>query len=402
MPRFPPTASASAAPATVFDQVNAIVARVAPPDLVRLDMGDTCRQPPPEGRPTGLDTQRWRDYNLYSDTRGLAPLRELLAQKLRDRNGLDWARPEGIQVTCGAVHALFAAFKTLLGPGEEVLVLAPRWPLISGVIRQAGGVPVDLPFYLALLRQPDLTVEELLAPALGPRTAAIYLNSPNNPSGAVLGMRVLTELAAFAARHGLWIISDEAYEDFVYEGDSALSIASLPGMRERTVSVFTFSKCLAAAGYRVGYALAEPGLLREINRCVALTVYNPPTAHQQLAIQALESWPRWFPQLKAAYRGQRDLLLGELARKLPRPAAGFYAFIDVRGILAGRAADEGWGAAALALLEELIAAGVALLPGEAFGHGFEGWLRACFVAEAPERLRLGAERINRVFARHRS
>lgn len=395
MPRFQARAATQpAAPATVFDQVNAIVARVGPPDLVRLDMGDTCLKPPPSGRPSGLDEARWPDYNLYSETRGLLPLRERLARKLREKNGLPWATPAHVQVTCGAVHALFAAFRTLLAPGEEVLVLAPRWPLVPGVVRQAGGVPVDLPFYLDRRARPEQPLEKLLEGALSDRTAAIYLNTPNNPSGVVLDRAELEAVGAFAERHGLWIVSDEAYEDFVYEGPGHVSIASLPGMERRVVSVFTFSKCLAAAGYRVGYSVAEPDLVDEFNRVVALTVYNAPTAHQELGLQGLERWDEWFPALKASYLGFRDRFVRALGPLAVSPPAGFYAFLDVRGQLdrfRPDGADDS--TAALALLEELVRAGVALLPGEAFGRGFPGFLRACYIAEPPERLLEGAHRI---------
>jgi len=398
MPRFLPRgAGTPPAPATVFDQVNAIVARVAPRDLVRLDMGDTCLQPPPVGRPTGLDAARWPGYNLYADTRGVAPLRAALAAKLRDRNGLAWAAPETVQVTCGAVHALFGAFKTLLAPGEEVLVPGPRWPLVPGVVRQAGGVPVEVPFYVPLLEEPRFDPVAALEAACTERTAALYLNTPNNPSGAVLDRAALGRIAAFAERRGLWIVSDEAYEDFVYEGPPHLSIGALPGMERRALTVCTFSKCLAAAGYRVGYVAAQPDLLAEINRTVALTVYNAPTAHQQLALQALERWNEWFPALKADYRGMRDRFVAGCPGGPPAPAAGFYAFLDVRPVLDRfRPAGADDGVAALALVEELVRAGVALLPGEAFGRGFEGRLRACYIAEPADRLLEGLERLRQV------
>lgn len=394
MPRFQARTARTAAPATVFDQVNGIIARVKPTDLVRLDMGDTCLKPPAQGRPSGLDEARWPDYNLYSDTRGLLPLRERLGEKLRAKNALPWVTPAHLQVSCGAVHALFAAFKTMLAPGEEVLVLAPRWPLVPGVVRQAGGVPVDVPFLLDGRDADGDAVARRLEAALSERTAAIYLNTPNNPSGAILGRATLEAIGAFAAEHGLWIVSDEAYEDFVYEGEPHVSIASLPGMERRVVSVFTFSKCLAAAGYRVGYAVAQPDLIDEFNRVVALTVYNAPTAHQELGLQGLESWEDWFPALKARYKGFRDEFVHALGGGVQVPKAGFYVFLDVRAQLDRfRPAGADDSTAALALLEELVRAGVALLPGEAFGTAFTGWLRACYVAEPVERLVEGARRI---------
>jgi len=236
---------------------------------------------------------------------------------------------------------------------------------------------------------------------LSDRTAVIYLNTPNNPTGFVLGKEILEEVACFASRHDLWIVSDEAYEDFLYDGEEHLSIAALPGMAERVLSVFTFSKCLAAAGYRVGYVAARHDLATEINRVTAQTVYNAPTDNQQLVAQAMLRWDEWSPALKERYREFRDTFVDDFRGDCIPPAAGFYAFVDLRDKLG---VDENTppgkvGRATLELLEELIREGVALLPGEAFGAGFEGWLRACYIAEPLERLRLGLERLNRVLGR---
>jgi N-succinyldiaminopimelate aminotransferase len=399
MPRFREASGEVAVAATVFDQVNAIIARVAPSDLVRLDMGDTCLKPPFLGQPLGLDQSRFPSYHLYTATSGIPELKALLVSKLREKNALKQVTDAHVQLTCGAIHGLFSTFKSLLEPGEEVLVLSPRWPLISGVVKQAGGTPVDLPFYIPLLEDPSLSIRALLESGLSKRTAVIYLNSPNNPSGSVLTREQLEEILAFAEEHGLWIVSDEAYEDFIYSESKHISAASLPGASRRVISVFTFSKCLASAGYRVGYVVGDPDLISKINTISAQTVYNAPSDNQQLAAQAMETWEAWFPPIKQFYQEQLECFASHFKGPYQHPQAGFYAFVDIRPHLDRfRPAGGTDSQAALAVLEALIASGVALLPGEAFAVEFTGWLRACFIAEPADRLIQGVERMNRVLA----
>jgi aspartate/methionine/tyrosine aminotransferase len=386
-------------PATVFDQVNAIISRCGTNDLVRLDMGDTSLQPPETGRPSSLNQSHWRDYNLYSPTSGIDELKHVLLKKLHEKNGFTGLSESNIQISCGAINALFATFKTLLDPGEEIMVLAPRWPMISGVVTQAGAVPVDLPFYIALSENQNLDISRLLEKGLTKKTKAIYLNSPNNPSGLNLSPENLDCIGRFAEKHNLWIISDEAYEDFIYDGACHTSIATIPGMSRRVISIFTFSKCLAAAGYRVGYAVADEDIIQGINKVCAQTIYNAPTDNQQLVVQALNNWDEWFPDLKNHYRKMRDIFDSEYHGKYVYPEGGFYAFIDMRDKLDEyRQPGESDSQAALNILEELIKNGVALLPGEAFAVEYTGWLRACFIAEEETRLRLGIERLNQILA----
>jgi N-succinyldiaminopimelate aminotransferase len=397
MPRTDQLVFPSGAPATVFDQVNAMIDRVGRPGLVRLDMGDTCLKPPAEGCPNGLDQQRWPEFNLYTATAGIPDLVDLLISRLAERNGLHVKTRRELQVTCGAIHALFCAFKVLTRPGEEVLVLAPRWPLVSGLVRQTGAVPVDLPFYTKLDDLDEAGIESLLESAISEKTTALYLNTPNNPSGRVLSVSQLDAIGRVARKHGLWVVSDEAYENFIYADIPHVSPASRGIFQANTVSIFTFSKCLAAAGYRVGYAVASEPIIEAMNRVSAQTIYNAPSNNQQLAAQALLSWEDWFPPLKQQYQEFRNLFVSQCKADFRVPDGGFYAFIDLKRSLDKRGVlTPDYGTEALKILEELIRAGVALLPGEAFGSGYEGWLRACFIAEEKPRLLAGINAINEV------
>src|SRR6185436_4782753 len=171
--------------------------------------------------------------------------------------------PDDIVVTQGGTHALFLLFQSLLGPGDEVLVLSPHWMAIPKLVALSHGARYrTLPVYLDALEgtlAPGALAARLQA-ALAPETRGIYLNTPNNPTGAVLSREALLEIAAVAVERDLWVVSDEAYEHLLFDGIRHVSIASLPGMAERTVSVFTFSKSYAMTGWRVGYAVSPPAL----------------------------------------------------------------------------------------------------------------------------------------------
>jgi aspartate/methionine/tyrosine aminotransferase len=390
MPLFSATdRSSQAAFKTVFEEVAEVIRRHRSTDLVMLHMGDTHLPAPVPARPTQLDENRHTGYNCYANTRGHPGLRQLLLEKLNRTNGMEGLQPHNLQVTGGGIHGLFAAFRCLLEPGEEVLTLSPHWHLIGGVIHEAGGLARDLDFYLPLRR--GAAVRDLLESGLKPTTAALYLNSPNNPSGVVLSRQELAEVAQFTVDHDLWVVSDEAYENFIFDGTPHVSIATLPGMAERTVSVYTFSKCLAAAGYRVGYTVCAPWLAERLHAVSSRTLYNAPTNNQMAVVQALETWDAWFPTLYDQYHRLRDRVVRDLRVPCLAPASGFYAFMDAGGACADRNPSD--------VLEDLVKEGVACVPGTAFGAGYEHWFRLCFVSEPEERLALGIERINRVLAR---
>lgn len=391
MPRFTKPVKdedGAAKPATVFEEVAAVIQRVRPEDMIFLHLGDTHSRPPPPALPEGLDVKRRPGFAQYCDTKGIPELKDLLVEKLKGRNAMDWVDRTHIQVTCGAIHALYAAFCALLDPGEEVMVLAPHWHMTNTVIAQAGGRARDLDFYIPLAENPDLDIPALLKRGLTEKTAAIYCNTPCNPTGKVLDRNVLQKIGDFAAAHDLWLVADEAYEDFIFTGAEHVSAATLPGMQDRTVSIFTFSKCLAAAGYRVGYAAAHPELVDRMHRASANTIYNAPTNNQHMVAQALHTWDDWFPGLYDKYKRNRDLVCEQFEGRFFAPEGSFYVFFDARDVLRGR--DP------FTLVEAMVRQGVGATPGRAFGEGFEEWFRFCFVAVPEERLAQGIDRLNRV------
>src|SRR6187455_2610169 len=217
-------------------------------DPFRLDQGDVSFDTPDTVKAA---MRRAIDENKshYVQTTGVPRLLELLAEKLRAKNGIPIGSPDEIMVTTGGIHGLFIVCQALLEPGDEVVIPDPEWPPCAGNIRLAHGVPVPCPLHESLGWRFNL---DELAGKIGPKTRAIYINSPNNPTGGVLNREDLTQIVEICRRRGLWLISDEAYEDVVFEGEH-VSPASLAGGYEKTLSLFTFSKSYAMTGLRLGY-----------------------------------------------------------------------------------------------------------------------------------------------------
>src|SRR4030095_14265520 len=219
-------------------------------DLVGLHIGDAYAPPPYELPLDGAFLRSHAGFHRYCDTFGLPELRDVLAEKLQDDNALSVSR-ENVLVTAGATNALSATIATLIDPGDEVLLLSPYWPFVRGMIRAAGGQVVEVPFYTELIRDPTVDVGALLQSRLTTKTAALYLNSPNNPSGKVLEGGQLQTIADFVRRNDLWLFSDEAYDGMTFDDRAHVSPASFDGLLERSITTFTFSKVFMFAGLRL-------------------------------------------------------------------------------------------------------------------------------------------------------
>jgi aspartate/methionine/tyrosine aminotransferase len=382
MPRAPQlSASARAIRESIFSRLAGRLANH--PDAVPLHLGDTWLPPPPAARLLPSE-----EVSRYGAPAGEAPLLQRLAHKLRTRNGISFVQPHHIQVTVGATGALAAAARAVLDPGDEIILPTPHWPLMRGIVTNAGGVPVEVPLTQFLYADASKDAAALVEPALTAKTAAIYVTTPNNPDGKVLSRRHLQQLADFAIAHDLWVLSDEVYEDLIYDGEH-VSIASLPGMAERTLSVFSLSKSLALAGHRLGYVAAAEAPMKALRKIVNHTVYNVPAPIQEMAARVFDdpSTAVWLAGVREQYRGARDAASAALSIPHPLPDAATYLFVD----LSPYCGDDLW-----PLVERLLDAGVSISPGEQFGHGFERHARLCYTATATERVLVGIERIARL------
>jgi aspartate aminotransferase len=357
------------------------------PNPFRLDQGDVSFDAPDTVK-TAMARAIAENKTHYVQTVGLPRLRELIAAKLRNRNGVPVDDAEDVLVTNGGIHGLYVVYQALLEPGDEVLVPDPEWPPAAGQVIAAQGVPVPVPLHESNGWRYDL---DELESKITPRTRGLYLNSPNNPTGGVLSRSDLERLAAVARARNLWVISDEAYEDVVFEGEH-VSIASLPGMYERTIPFYTFSKSYAMTGLRLGYVAIKDAAIRDRARKVLFyTASNIASVVQFGGIGALEGPQDCIAAFRAELDARRDLFyrgireLGSAVLSGKPPAGAFYAFLRVdpgwsEGTATPAGASPSW-----RLAEYLIKHGrIGCVPGIDFGANGEGYVRFCFARERRE------------------
>lgn len=323
----------------------------------------------------------------YSDLQGIAPLRAALAEKLRTFNGIDAAATD-VLVTNGLTHGSFAAFFAIVDPGDEVILLDPHYPQHAGKIELAGARAVSVP--LDIENGFSLRAEWLEA-KIGARTKAIVLVNPSNPTGRVYRRHELEALADIAIRHDLIVIADEVYEYNVYEGRH-ISIASLSGMAERTISLYAFTKSYAMDGWRLGYATAAPDILDAMMKVTANDVTHVNTFAQYGALAAIAGDPAVLKGMVEDERAKRDFLVAALNR-MPSvacslPEGSIYAFADIRatGLDSQTLADR--------LLAEVE---VVVESGAFYGAQGEGFLRICFGSQPLRILREAVDRLDIFF-----
>lgn len=391
------SAAAQALPASIFSRLYERLARFEG-EVIRFQIGDTHVPPPAAGRLGALGFSADPDPELYSYSppHGDAGLLGAVVAKLTERNHLGFVTADHVQITSGATHALSCCARAVLDPGDEILLLAPYWPLIRNIALSCCVQPVEVVFSHHLLRSEPprgeiaAAVAALVEPHITERTAALYLCTPNNPDGMVHGPEVLGAIAELAERRDLWVLSDEVYEEFTYDGRTHTSIAGLPGMAGRTLTTFSFSKSYAQAGLRVGYAVGPPAVMSAVRRMANASVYSVPAAMQRAALRALDSGDRFLADTRARYQKARDRALARIQAPCLEPQGSTYLFLDLSEWIG----DEH--RTALCLLEKLADAGLLLAPGAAFGAAFANWARLCFTSVDAETLDEGIDRLNRV------
>jgi len=307
----------------------------------------------------------------YAPSSGIPVLREALAEKLRRRNKLD-VTSDNVLITAGGAHALYVAFQAVLDPGDDMLLFSPYWTPIRDMVTGTQARALLVPTNSARRNGLTKTLEEFATP----HTKAIYYNTPQNPTGIVFSRKEAEEVAAFAKKHNLIVIADEAYEDLVYEGEH-VSIASLPGMAERTITAYTFSKSYGMTGWRIGYVVAKEPFMTGLRKLVLYSANGVSTPTQWAALEALSLPQSYLDDRLKEYRERRDLLvkgLNDLGLECDPPAGAFYAMPNVTKIH-----KESRKAAAL-LLEK---AHVATIPGVVFGAQGEGYVRFGYSVPKP-------------------
>ncbi len=352
------------------------------PEAIHLEVGEPDF-PTPEHVVEAAHQAARVGRTRYAPNAGLPDLREALADKVARRNGYE-AYPNQVVVTQGGIQALYLVLRALLEPGDEVLLPDPAWPNFRMIAHLLGARVLSYPLVAGgdfLPRLEDL--ERLVTP----RTRAILVNSPSNPLGTVLPRDLLETLLAFARRRGLWFISDEVYDEVVFD-DVFVSAGSVADPSDRLVSVYSFSKVYAMTGWRVGYLVAPPDMAKLLTGMQEPIISCVNTPAQMAALAAVTGPQDIVRKMRDAYRARRDELLGILDRGgLPssQPSGAFYVWTDVSE--AGLPSMD----FARSLIER---EHVAVAPGSAFGELGEGYIRLS-LASSRENLLDGASSLVR-------
>jgi len=364
----------------VLAQAQALEARGM--DVVHLEIGEPDFDTPKNICDACADAVG-KGYTHYCNSQGILPLRAEIAREIERTRGVSIS-PERIVVTPGAKPIIFYSILALLEEGDEAIYPNPLFPIYESMINFTGAKSVAIPLREELEFRLDL---DELKSTITPRTKLIIINSPHNPTGGVLEKDDIRSIADLARKHDIIVLSDEVYEHIIYEGEP-LSIASLPGMLDRTILLSGFSKTYAMTGWRLGYAVMPPQLVDPVVRLIVNSVSCTPTFIQHAGIEALTGPQDSIPKMVDEFRKRRDLIVEGL-NKIPGiscllPKGAFYVFPNVKKL--------GMGSKQLAnyLLEE---AGVATLSGTDFGRYGEGYLRLSY-ATSLENIKKALERIN--------
>ena len=352
------------------------------PEAIHLEVGEPDF-PTPEHVVEAAHRAARMGLTRYAPNAGIPELREALAEKVVRRNGYG-ASPEQVVVTQGGIQALYLALRALLEPGDEVLLPDPAWPNYRMIAHLLGARVLSYPLVVGGGFLPCLEDLERL---VTPRTRAILVNSPSNPLGTVVPSGLMEGLLAFARRRDLWFISDEVYDEVVFD-DAFVSAGSLAEREDRLVSIYSFSKVYAMTGWRVGYLIAPPDLARILTGMQEPIISCVNTPAQMAALAAVTGPQAIVREMSEAYRARRDELLGILDRGgLPssRPSGTFYVWTDVTE--AGMPSID----FARSLIEH---EHVAVAPGSAFGELGEGYVRLS-LASSREDLLEGTSRLLR-------
>ena len=358
--------------------------RAAGIDVVHLGAGSPDPSPACLERPLALRS----DMNITGDPAGDSELRVAIADKLASDQGLTYDPGTQIVVTVGAKQALYAALLALIEPGDEVAILDPAWVTYGPAVQIAGGVSRTF----ALDRKNGFSLDPAaLEAVIGPRTRVIVMNTPHNPTGRVFTADELESIAEIARAHGLWVISDESFDKFVFDDHRHVGMASLDGMADRTVVLQSFSKAYGFIGGRVGYMAGPAAIAGQVARFneQVLTCVSP--FMQSVALAALAEEPFWTDNLRRQYQLKRDFAVDAVRRlkgfDCPVPEGTFYVFADITSF--GQSADD----VTMRLLDE---ARVAVTPGTAFGPSGEGYVRFNLAASM-DIIRDGFDRLEKVY-----
>lgn len=369
MPRYPSASqTVQGMPSGVFSKVAHRIAAITG-ERYPLHVGDTWLQPASGCHLSDFSEADHPGMHTYAPPRGEPTLMDTIT-------GLRGVQAERVIVCSGATGGLGALACATVSPGEEVLVLAPFWPLIRGIVTLHHGVPVEVPT-LGIDDPAELVA--LLKERVTERTAAIYVNTPNNPTGRVYSEAMMEAIAGFARAHGLWIWSDDVYEGIVFEGGAPSMGAVAP---ERTFSVYSFSKTYGMAGNRCGYILGPSAeMMSSVRKATVHHYYSACTGSQLAAAAVLKGGSSWLETAVNHYRQAGYSAADTLG--LERPQGGTFLFIDVSAVLDERGLQ--------GFMIDCIDRGLILAPGDSCGSDYGSFVRLCFTSAAPDVVARGVD-----------
>ncbi|NDJ85090.1 MAG: aminotransferase class I/II-fold pyridoxal phosphate-dependent enzyme [Chloroflexi bacterium] len=356
-------------------------------DVISLGIGEPDFTSPRKTIDAGIQALNNGETH-YTSNNGLIELRQALSKYINRLYGIEYEPQSELLVSVGVSEALYLTVTATINPGDEVIIPEPCFVSYSPEVIFAGGVPVMVP---TVMEEDFQVTAEAIEAAITPRTKALLLGYPNNPTGAVLSRERLAEIAGLAEKYNLLVISDEIYDRLVY-GVEHTHFATLPNMRERTVVLSGLSKSHAMTGWRVGYAAAPAPIIAAMRKIHQYTIMSAPTVSQYAALEALNC-EEDVQSMLAEYDRRRQLLVNgfnELGLDCFEPKGAFYAFPKVTA-----SGLDGDTFAEMLLDEEQ----VAVVPGSAFGESGKNFVRACY-ATAYEQIEEALERMYRFMQRH--
>ena len=357
-------------------------------DVVGFGAGEPDFSTPPhirEAAKKSLD----RGETFYTPVGGIVDLKKAVVYRLAQDYGLDY-KPTDIVISCGAKHSLYNIFQAVVDPGDEVIVFAPYWVSYPEMVSLSGGSPVIVPSSEANRFIPDVAE---LEKRITDKTKAILINSPSNPTGVVYPREVLQEIARVAEKHDLTVISDEIYDKLLYDGNTFVPFASLPGMKDRTIMVNGVSKTYAMTGFRIGYMVStNSALVKAATDIQSQSTSNPNNTAQAAAVEALTGPQDEVGRMRDIFQHRRDLMLNTIGEipglSVVRPDGAFYAFVNTSKFY-GEYAIENSSDFSKYLLERHY---LACVPGGPFGS--EDHIRLSF-ATNEETILKGLERLRK-------
>jgi len=355
------------------------------PDIISLGSGEPDFSPPKEVVEI-INKLLRKGHTHYAPPLGVKELREAVSDKLRDQNNIE-VEPDNVVITCGSTEAIMLSILTLVDPDDEVISTDPGYHVIGPTISVADGIQKTIKINDG--KKFEINPDDLRV-AISQKTKLIYLNSPANPTGAVLTRNVLEELADIVVDKNLIMLSDEAYEKFIYDGKEHVSPASLNGMENYVITTQSFSKTFAMSGFRIGYVTASKEIIEGIAKLKICSTLCTSSAFQLAAVEALKNCWNYVEKMREEYERRRELIVKRLNEiqniKSLKPEGAFYVFPNIK--------DTGMTSSEFTkkVLDE---AKVLIFPGTEFGVNGEGYVRISY-ATAYEKLKEAIDRIENV------